>query len=143
MLQVTQDILDISQYLEQKFEPATLIQREKGRWLSRDVPIGLPPDPEKYRADWVLCKEGEYIRVPLFPYCSRCDDPCVALGYAFEIGSQGKHLAEEHLKERFGHHTEISRLHISVGHPVEEQILQGQPVLRFWLGCAYRFEEFQ
>lgn len=136
-MRITSDVLDVSKYLEENFEPATLIGRVGKKWLIRDLPFDFfAPEGVKVRRDaWATCSEGDFVRIPIFPYCARCDDPVVAVGYAFELGLKALKYAQE-----FRFDVNISQIHIALGHPVEEQIVQGRPVLRFWLGCGFVIE---
>lgn len=128
-MNITTDVLDIEVYEERKFQPATLVQREGKVWLTRDVPLLVERNDE-----WGWCRDGDMVRIPLFPYLSRALDPAVALGFAFELGFRARDFVDPKY--------EVERLHISIGHPVTEHMLPDRVnTLRFWLGFGYVLKE--
>lgn len=123
-MQIAIEQLDISRYEAQKIKPATLIPRKIGEvWLIRETPMETALSPT-----WSTASEGEYVRVPLFPYLVRGTEPSEVVAVAFKFGAQAGidlYLAGEMI-------TPLA-MHISVGHPVVDL----GSSLRFWLGFAF------
>jgi hypothetical protein len=129
-MEITTDVLDIVEYEKRKLRPATLIPRKGRVWLTRDLPIGVAGSSS---TEWGLVKEGDVVRIPLFPYITRGTDPSIAIGCAFELGFK----ARDYVTPGF----EVHSLHIALGHPVTEITQQDQELLRFWLGFGYVLKE--
>jgi len=128
-MNVTTEVLDIEAYESRKFQPAAMVPRDGHFWLTRDIPLLLEQEDE-----WGMCREGDMVRIPLFPYISRGHDPAIALGFAFELGFRARDFVDPAYT--------VERLHISLGHPVSEHRLpDGIDTLRFWLGFGFVLKE--
>lgn len=128
-MKITTEVLDIEAYEARKFQPATLIARDGKVWLTRELPLLVEREDE-----WGWCRDGDMVRIPLFPYLSGGLDPAIALGFAFELGFRARDFVDPHYY--------VERLHISLGHPVTEHKLpDGNDALRFWLGFGFVLKE--
>lgn len=124
-MDITTDFLDIEEYEAKRLAPATLVRRDGHTWLTRDVPLLVEHDTE-----WGICQEGDVVRIPLFPYITRGQDPSIAIGFAFELGFRARAFVDPQY--------EVARLHISVGCPVYEYHMpDGNTSLKFWLGFGF------
>jgi len=128
-MQVTTEVLDIEAYEKRKLLPATLVKRSGKVWITREVPVFVEQDDE-----WGWCKDGDVVRIPLFPYLSRGNDSSVALGFAFELGFKARDFVDPCY--------DVERVHVAIGHPVcEHKTQDGIDVLRFWLGFGFILKE--
>ena len=128
-MKITTEVLDIETYEARRFKPATMLPREGQVWVTREVPLFV-----EQKGEWGWCKEGDMVRIPLFPYISRSDEPIVAIGHAFELGF----TARDFVDPRY----DVVRLHIPLGYPViDHKLPDGTATLRFWLGIGFVLKE--
>ena len=125
---VTHEIVSLQAFLTQNKKPASVIPREDGFWLVRDLPIR---QTLKNKQPWSFCQQGDYVRIPLYPYQTGSKDPVSLLGFAWQLGFE----ARDDLVEVCG--VKLHRLHILLGHPLED----AGPVFRFWLGFGAYVEK--
>ena len=134
-MEIYTTVLDTEKYEEAKFAPATLVQRAGLDWLVRDLPMDHVPNEQELRKDvWSWCRDGSLVRIPLFPYCSRGNYPEIALGYAFELGVKARDATE------LQPYT-VRKMHICIGNPVTECLIEENKVLRFWIGFGFGLME--
>lgn len=128
-MKITTNVLDIQAYEARMCQPAAMMPREGKLWITREVPMLIEANDE-----WGWCRDGDMVRIPLFPYMSRGHDPAIAIGFAFELGF----LAHDIVETTYG----VERLHISIGHPVcDSHLPDGHATLRFWLGFGFVLKE--
>lgn len=128
-MKITTNVLDIEAYEARKCQPAALMPRCGKVWITREVPMLIDAKDE-----WGWCRDGDMVRIPLFPYMSRGNDPAVALGFAFELGYRARDVVDPQY--------EVEQLLISVGHPVSDcHLPDGNETLRFWLGFGFVLKE--
>jgi hypothetical protein len=128
-MNITTNVLDIEAYEDRKCQPAAMMPRDSKIWITREMPLLV-----EAQGDWGWCREGDIVRIPLFPYMSRGHDPAIAIGFAFELG----YLARDTVDPRY----DVERLHIALGHPVcDHKLPDGHETLRFWLGFGFVLKE--
>lgn len=128
-MKITTHVLDIEAYEARKTRPAALVPRNGKFWITREAPMLVEAEDE-----WGTCRDGDMVRIPLFPYMSRGNDPAITLGFAFELGF----LARDVVDPRY----EVEQLLITMGHPVcDSRLPDGNETLRFWLGFGFVLKE--
>jgi len=127
-MEVTTDVLDIESYEKRRLTPASLVRRHGYTWLTRDKPLLLDVADDNH--SWGYCQEGDFVRIPMFPYLTKGQDPTVAMGFAFELGFRARDFIDPSY--------EVTHLHITLGHPVCDYTLSdGSKTIRFWLGFGF------
>lgn len=129
---VTSDELAIDQYELDKVRPATIIEREEdAKWVVRETPLLTNLDG---RFLWTI--EHGHVRIPLFPYLTPNKEPPRAMAIAAKLGVMLVAEFYDWLGFRDAPLVHIERLHISIGHPIQETASG----LRFWLGFAMQLK---
>ena len=128
-MKITTHVLDIEAYEAHKCQSAAMVPRGSKVWITREKPLLVDAEDE-----WGWCREGDMVRIPLFPYMSRGSDPAIAIGFAFELGYQARDIVDPNY--------DVESLLISLGHPVCDcKLSDGHEALRFWLGFGFVLKE--
>jgi hypothetical protein len=122
---ITSDHLDILTYEAQRLLPAALLPRSEGEtWLVRETPLETD-----LANPWSVASAGTHVRIPLYPYLVASLEPASAIALGGKLAAT---FLAGALFEALGNGVQPVRLHMSVGHPVQELPAH----LRFWSGFA-------
>jgi hypothetical protein len=126
---ITSTELDIEQYELNKTRPADILLRgDREVWLVREKPIETDLSPR-----FLWASEGTHVQIPLYPYIARGTEPPRAMAMAAKLGA----LLIEEAQPWLPPQTMIERLHIVIGHPIQDMT----NALRFWIGFAMLIKE--
>jgi hypothetical protein len=130
---ITSSELDIEQYELDKTRPADILPRgDREVWLVREKPIETDISPR-----FLWASEGTHVQIPLYPYLARGLEPARAMAMAAKLGALL--MAEAYPWLPRDRPYVFERLHITLGHPVQEM----SSTLRFWIGFALLVKEGQ
>lgn len=128
---ITSSELDIEQYELNKTRPADIIPRgDREIWLVREKPIETDLSPR-----FLWASEGTHVQIPLYPYIARGLEPARAMALAAKLGALLVDEAQPWLPRQ--RPLFFERLHIVIGHPVQDMT----NALRFWVGFALLVKE--
>lgn len=121
-MEVTYDRVDVAAAIASgNNKPVFQRRRERlEEWYVPDKPIqiGRP-------TSWSYFRQGDFVAIPLFPYLVR-PDPDLAMAFSATLMAN----CWSHFR------SEILRLHIVTGVPVESAEGEHAGLLRFWFGFA-------
>jgi hypothetical protein len=125
-MEFTYKRIDVPMYEGQKDPPHDVIQRQSGEiWLVPHAPVSLDQP-----VAWQHHKREDYVYVPLHPYLLPTS-PDLALGFMLQLGIK---LASELGQP-------LRRLHLAIGHPVNEISQQGVGnAWQYQVGLALRIK---
>lgn len=114
--------IDVQAYQPGADPPHDIIQRQPGQlWLVPHSPITLTSP-----VDWKHTRRKDYVYVPLHPYITPAE-PDLALGFMLQLG----------LRVSFDVGRAVERLHLAIGHPVNEMQQPGTGVVwQYQVGMA-------
>ena len=122
---ITADHLDVTAYEARHEQPATLLPRTGGEtWLVRETPLETD-----LANPWSVANLGTHVRIPLYPYLVAGLEPASAIALGGKLAAT---FLSGALLEALAPGVRPLRLHMSVGHPVQELSAN----LRFWTGFA-------
>ena len=131
MIQFNFQLLDINQYELDKVRPAEIIERrEKDCWVVREQPFDTAVSPR-----YSYAREGNFLRVPLFPYLAQ-NDFALAIGLGLKLGTLNV-IEWQADRPDMARRYEAVYAHVVMGHPVQ----QWPDNIRFWCGVAMLLKE--
>lgn len=126
-MEFTYNRIDVPPYSGSQTPPHDVIAKAAGEiWMIPHSPVQLG-EP----IDWRHHRKKEYVYVPLFPYITPAD-PELALAFTLQLG----------LRIASDLDTQIKRIHLAIGHPVNEVFNQqtGGVAWQYQVGVAVRIK---